>query len=148
MLQNSRGMSFSEGAEAPQVAATQPQSAWGTLKWTQIHKFHKMHAPKIQMCVCVCCCSSEGAEGLVSDESLNKYKIRKIHAPKFQFLLVWGSRSAAGSCNTGAKGCGSLKTFQNSKRWNRHRNSFRMTILISINRTYLTACVYLATTLL
>jgi len=58
MLQSSRGVFFSEGAEAQQAAATQPQKALEALKWTNIHKAHTRYMlQKIPGCV-----FSEGAE--------------------------------------------------------------------------------------
>ena len=43
-----QGRVFSEGAEAPQAAATQPQRAWGPLKSLKNDKIHKIHTPKLQ----------------------------------------------------------------------------------------------------
>jgi len=42
---------FSEGAEALQAAATQPQRALGALELLKNDKIHKIHTPKIQVCV-------------------------------------------------------------------------------------------------
>jgi len=45
MLTNPWVCFFSEGSEAPQEAATQPQRAWGDLKSLKNNKIHKIHAP-------------------------------------------------------------------------------------------------------
>ena len=42
-----QGRVFSEGAEAPQAAATQPQSL-GSAEIVEKDKIHKIHAPKFQ----------------------------------------------------------------------------------------------------
>ena len=67
-------------------------STWGALKSMKTYQIHKIHAPKIQVCVCffwgrqsAAGSCDTAANGLgVALKSLTNDKIHKIHTPKIQ----------------------------------------------------------------